>query len=42
MAVDRADDLASLTVLDAAGQPTALGALWRDRTAVIAFLRHFG
>jgi hypothetical protein len=38
----RADDLASLTVLDAAGQPIRLGTLWRDRTAVLAFLRHFG
>lgn len=40
--MDRADDLASLTVLDAASQPVVLGTLWRDRTAVLAFLRHFG
>ena len=38
----RADDLASLTVLDAASVPVRLGTLWRDKTAVLAFLRHFG
>lgn len=38
----RADDLAPLTVLDAAGEPVRLGTLWRDKTAVLVFLRHFG
>jgi len=38
----RADDLATMTVLDHAGKPLELGSLWRDRTAVLVFLRHFG
>ena len=38
----RADDLAKLTVLDAGGTPHELGTLWRDRTAVLVFIRHFG
>lgn len=38
----RADDLAKLTVLDEQGKTVELGTLWRDRTAVLAFLRHFG
>ena len=38
----RADDLAAMTVLDAAGKPVEVGSLWRDRTAVLVFLRHFG
>jgi hypothetical protein len=31
-----------MTVLDASEQRVALGALWRDHIAVIAFVRHFG
>jgi hypothetical protein len=38
----RADDLATMTVLDERGEPVVLGTLWRDRTAVLAFIRHFG
>ncbi len=38
----RADDLAKLTVQDAAGAPVELGTLWRDKPAVLAFVRHFG
>ena len=38
----RADDLATMTVLDAAGQPVVLGTFWKDRPAVLAFVRHFG
>jgi hypothetical protein len=38
----RADDLATMTVLDARGEPVVLGSLWRDHTAVLAFVRHFG
>jgi hypothetical protein len=37
-----AEDLASLTVLDADRQPVTLGSLWRDRIVVLAFVRHFG
>ena len=37
-----ADDLAALTVLDARGTSVVLGTLWRDRAAVLAFVRHFG
>jgi hypothetical protein len=38
----RADDLAKMTVLDAAGAPVEVGSFWRDRTAVLVFIRHFG
>jgi peroxiredoxin len=38
----RADDLAQLTVLDERGTSVRLGELWRERTAVLVFLRHFG
>jgi hypothetical protein len=40
--VTHADDLATLTVLDAQGNAVALGSLWRDKTAVLVFTRHFG
>jgi peroxiredoxin len=38
----RTAELARMTVLDAASTPIELGALWRDRTAVLVFVRHFG
>jgi hypothetical protein len=38
----RADDLATMTVLDADRKPIVLGTLWKDRPAVLAFVRHFG
>ncbi len=38
----RADALAAMTVLDESSQPVVLGTLWRDRTAVLVFIRHFG
>jgi len=38
----RADDLARMTVLDADGRAVVLGDFWKDRTAVLVFLRHFG
>ncbi|MBX3161521.1 MAG: AhpC/TSA family protein [Deltaproteobacteria bacterium] len=38
----RADDLARLRVKDEQGADVELGALWRDRTAVLVFVRHFG
>jgi hypothetical protein len=40
--LSRADDLAKMTVLDAAGGPVVLGTLWRDKPAVLVFVRHFG
>jgi hypothetical protein len=40
--LDRADDLAKLTVLDEQGTPVELGTFWKDRTAVLVFTRHFG
>lgn len=40
--LSRADDLAKLRVLDANERAIELGSLWRDRTAVLVFLRHFG
>jgi len=38
----RADDLARLKILDADDRAIELGSLWRERTAVLVFLRHFG
>jgi hypothetical protein len=38
----RADDLAKMTVLDEQGKSVELGTLWRGKTAVLVFLRHFG
>ena len=38
----RADDLATMTVLDAQQQPITLGTLWKDKPAVLVFVRHFG
>jgi hypothetical protein len=40
--VDRADDLATMTVLDERGKAVPLGPLWRERNAVLVFVRHFG
>jgi len=41
-AVLRADDLADLSILDEDGGAFRLGDAWRERTAVLAFVRHFG
>jgi hypothetical protein len=38
----RADDLAAMTVLDEHKQVITLGSLWRDKPAVLVFVRHFG
>jgi hypothetical protein len=38
----RADDLAKMTVLDEHGSSIELGSLWREKTAVLVFVRHFG
>ena len=40
--LSRADDLATMTVLDEGGTAVELGPLWRDRAAVLVFVRHFG
>jgi hypothetical protein len=40
--ITRADDIAKLPVLDEAGASIAAGTLWRDRTAILVFVRHFG
>ena len=34
--------VASANVLDLEGKPHALDTLWRERTAVLVFVRHFG
>jgi hypothetical protein len=34
--------LASLTLPDDLGAPVRVGDLWRERPAVLAFLRHWG
>jgi hypothetical protein len=36
------EDLATLDILDDAGQPVRVGTLWKERPAVIALVRHFG
>jgi hypothetical protein len=38
----RADDLATMSVLDEHGNRVMLGDLWHDKTAVLVFTRHFG
>jgi hypothetical protein len=40
--VSRADDLARMTVLDDQRGSVVLGTLWRDKPAVLVFVRHFG
>ena len=40
--LNRADDLAKMTVLDEHGAAVEVGTFWRDRTAVLVFIRHFG
>jgi hypothetical protein len=40
--MSRTDDLSELQVLDESGTSITLGSLWRERTAVLAFVRHFG
>ncbi len=42
MSLSSGDDLAKLTVLDEAGKTVELGSLWKDTTAVLVFVRHFG
>ena len=37
-----AADHATLTVLDEQGASLPLGELWRERTALVALVRHFG
>lgn len=34
--------LAEIEVLDAAGEPHRLGALWAERPVLLALIRHFG
>jgi hypothetical protein len=34
--------LSDVEVLDPAGAPFRLGAVWRDRPVVLVFIRHFG
>ncbi len=38
----RADVLAPLQVLDEHGTEVTLATLWRERTAVLPLVRHFG
>jgi hypothetical protein len=35
-------NLGELSVQDSRGEPVALASLWRDKPAVLAFVRHFG
>ncbi len=35
-------ELGAATILDRDGKAVALESLWRDRPAVLAFVRHFG
>ncbi len=34
--------LANISVLDAKGESVPLASLWKDKPAVLAFVRHFG
>ncbi len=36
------DELARVEVRDTDGAPRALGELWRDRPALVLWVRHFG
>ena len=40
--LDRADDLAKLSVQDEHGRSVELGSLWAEHAIVLAFVRHFG
>jgi hypothetical protein len=40
--LNRADDLAQMTVQDEHGRSVVLGSLWADHPIVLAFVRHFG
>ena len=40
--MSRADDLATMTVLDETNAVVTLGTLWRDQPAILVFVRHFG
>jgi hypothetical protein len=40
--LERADALAEMQLQDKRGEPVVLGTLWRDKPAVLAFVRHFG
>jgi len=42
MTLASANGLADLTVLDRQGEKVALGSLWKDKPAILAFVRHFG
>jgi hypothetical protein len=37
-----ASALGELSVLDRAGEEIPLSSLWKEQTAVLAFVRHFG
>ncbi|HEY5933016.1 MAG TPA: hypothetical protein VIU61_00180 [Kofleriaceae bacterium] len=36
------DALGKLSVQDENGRPVEVSSLWRDKTIVLAFVRHFG
>jgi hypothetical protein len=40
--VEVGDHAPEVTVLDGEGREVRLSSFWRDRPAVLAFLRHFG
>jgi len=42
MAESLSNKLAGITLPDADGKPTRLGALWETGPAVVVFLRHYG
>ena len=41
-AMERADDLAAMTVLSETGEKVVLGSLWSERPIALVFVRHFG
>jgi hypothetical protein len=39
---DLAKQLAPIEILDDEGRPVSVGSAWRDRPALLVFIRHFG
>lgn len=42
MTTDRVPELARLVLVDDEGRPARVGDVWKERPAIVAFLRHYG
>lgn len=40
--IDLAQRLAPIELLDDEGRPVTIGSAWRERPALLVFIRHFG